>query len=109
MKDLGGLMKQAKDMQEKVERAQTEIAALEVTGVSGGGLVQVTLTGKGEARRVAIDKSLFDADESEVLEDLIVAAVNDAKRKADEESQKKMAAVTSGLGALLPPGFKPPF
>lgn len=109
MKDLTGLMKQAQQMQEAMQKAQAEIDALEVTGSSGGGMVQVTLSGKGEARRVAIDKSLMDPEEVEVLEDLVLAAMNDAKRKADEEGQKRMGDLTGGLANMLPPGFKNPF
>ncbi len=109
MKDLGGLMKQAKKMQEDLQKAQEEVANLEVTGQAGGGLVTITLSGSGEARGVSIDKSLMDPEETDVLEDLILAAFADAKRKADDETQERMKAVTGGLGGMLPPGMKMPF
>ncbi len=112
MKDLSGLMKQAQEMQEALQKAQAEIEALEVEGVAGAGAVKVVLSGKGEARSVRIDPALMTDGEVDVIEDLVVAAFNDAKRKADEEGAKRMGGVTSGLGGLasmLPPGFKPPF
>ncbi len=107
MKDLSGLMKQAKEMQEKMNQAQAEIAEMEVEGASGAGLVKVTLTGKGEMRRLAIDPSLINPEEVEVLEDLILAAFNDAKRKADAAVQEKMAAVAGPLAGMMPDGLKP--
>lgn len=109
MKDLGGLMKQAKQMQEAMEQAQAEIQAMEIEGVSGGGLVKITLAGKGETRGVSIDPSLLDPNETEVLEDLLTAAFNDAKRKLDEAANKRMGEVTGPLAGMMPPGFKPPF
>lgn len=107
MKDLMGLMGKAKEMQEKFQAMQAEIAALEATGQSGGGLVQVTLSGKGEMRSLRIDPSLFKEDDVEILEDLILAAHNDAKAKAEAIMQEKTKALTAGLP--IPPGFKLPF
>lgn len=107
MKNLGQLMKQAQEMQGKVQEMQERLSALEVTGSSGGGMVEVVLTGKGEARRVTIDKSLMDPAETEVLEDLLLAAINDARGKADARSAEEMQSLTGGLS--LPPGFKLPF
>lgn len=102
----GDLMKQAQDMQEKVKSIQDEIAATEVTGQSGGGLVSVVMTGRHDVKRVQIDQSLMSEDK-EVLEDLIAAAVNDAVRRLEESQKDKMAELTAGLP--LPPGFKFPF
>ena len=107
MKNLGQLMKQAQEMQAKVQEMQDRLSGLEVSGVSGGGMVEVVLTGKGEARKVAIDRSLIDPSEVEVLEDLLVAAINDARAKADALSAEEMQKLTGGLS--LPPGFKLPF
>ena len=107
MKNLGQMMKQAQEVQERMAAMQEELAAAEVSGVSGGGMVEVTLTGKGEARRVRIDSSLLDPEETEVLEDLMVAAINDAKAKAEKLTAERMAEITGGL--KLPPGLKLPF
>lgn len=104
MNDLMGMMKQVKEMQARMQRAQEELAALEVEGTAGGGLVTVVMTGKGELRRVSIDKSLMKPEESEILEDLIVAANADARTKIDAHLEKKMTEVTGGLP--LPPGMK---
>ncbi|WP_444998374.1 YbaB/EbfC family nucleoid-associated protein [Aliikangiella sp. IMCC44359] len=106
MKGLGGLMKQAQEMQEKMQKAQEEVANLEVTGQSGAGLVKVLMTGRHDVRKIEIDDQLL-SDEKEILEDLIAAAVNDAVRKVDEQSKDKMSSVTSGIP--IPPGFKMPF
>lgn len=106
MKGLGGLMKQAQEMQEKMQKAQEEVANLEVTGQAGAGLVKVLMTGRHDIRRVEIDDELLK-DDKEILEDLIAAAVNDAVRKVEEQSKDKMSSVTAGLP--LPPGFKMPF
>ncbi len=103
---LGGLMKQAQKMQENMQKAQQEIAEMEVTGQSGGGLVKVTLTGKHECKRVTIDPSLFD-DDKDMIEDLVTAAFNDAAHKVDEVTRERMAGVTAGMP--MPPGFKMPF
>jgi len=104
MKDIMGMMKQVGQMQARMQQAQEELAALEVEGRSGAGLVKVLLNGKGEMRRVSIDPSLMQPGEGEILEDLILAACQDAKTKVDAAMQEKMAAVTGGLP--LPPGMK---
>ncbi len=103
---LAGLMKQAQQMQENMRRAQEQLAQIEVEGQSGAGMVKVLVTCRNEVRRVTIDPSLL-ADDKDMLEDLIVAAFNDALRKAEQTSQEKMGNLTSGLP--LPPGFKMPF
>jgi DNA-binding YbaB/EbfC family protein len=105
--DLMGMMKQAKQLQEKMEELQAEVAAMEVEGRSGGGLVAVTMTGKGEMKRIHLDPSLVKADETEILEDLIVTAVNEARAKAEAALAERMRALTGGL--QLPPGMKLPF
>lgn len=102
---LGNLMQQAQRMQENLQKAQAELASLEVTGQAGGGMVQITLTGKMEARRVRIDQTAV-GDDVEMLEDLIAAAINDAVNKVNEESGKRMANATAGLP--IPPGMKIP-
>ena len=107
MRNLGAMMKQAQEMQAKMAEAQEKIEVMQVTGASGGGMVEVTLSGKGDMRQVQIDPSLLGGDDKEVLEDLIVAAHNDAKSKAEELVQEEMAKVTGGLN--LPPGLKLPF
>ena len=103
---LGNLMKQAQEMQANMQRAQEEIARLEVTGESGGGLVKVTMTGRHEVRRVSIDDSLL-GDDRDMLEDLVAAAVNDAVHRIEAESRERMTGLTAGLN--LPPGMKLPF
>lgn len=105
--DMMGMMKKAKELQEKMEQLQNDIAAMEVEGSSGAGLVTVVMTGKNEMRRVSIDPSLLKPEEGEILEDLIVAAVNDARARAEAALQDKMQEMTGGLG--LPPGMKLPF
>lgn len=107
MRDLMGLMGKAKEMQAKFEAMQEEIATLEASGQSGGGLVHVMLSGKGEMRALKIDPSLFKEDDVEILEDLILAAHNDAKAKLDATLQEKTKAMTAGLP--IPPGMKLPF
>jgi hypothetical protein len=107
MKNLGNLMKQAQQMQSKMAEMQAKLGDLEVEGASGGGMVRVTINGKGEARRITIDPSLCAVDEVEVLEDLVVAAFNDAKSKAEALMQAEMQKLTGGLN--LPPGIKLPF
>jgi len=104
MKDLMGMMKQVGQMQARVQQMQEELAGMEIDGQSGGGLVKVTLTGKGDVKRVHIDPSLAKADEVEILEDLIVAAAADAKGKLDTTLQAKMQEMAGGLP--LPPGLK---
>ncbi len=103
---MGNIMKQAQAMQEKMQRAQEEIAKLEVTGEAGAGMVKVTMLGNHNVRRVSIDDSLMQ-DDKEMLEDLIAAAINDAVRRVEETSKAKMAGVAGGM--QLPPGFKMPF
>lgn len=107
MKDLGELMKQAGAMQAKLVSAQEAIAALEVEGKAGGGMVKVVITGKGYVKAVAIERALLKPDEGEVVEDLIAAAMNDAKSKLDMRAAEEMKALTAGLP--LPPGMKLPF
>jgi hypothetical protein len=107
MKNLGAMMKSAQQMQDKMKSLQDELATVEVTGTSGGGMVEVTLSGKHEARAVKIDPSLIVANEAEVLEDLIAAAFNDAKSKVETVMQDKMSELTGGL--QLPPGMTLPF
>ncbi|MCH8550609.1 MAG: YbaB/EbfC family nucleoid-associated protein [Natronospirillum sp.] len=103
---MGDLMKQAQQMQEQMQKAQEEIANMEVSGESGAGMVKVTMTGRHDVRKVEIDDSLM-SDDKEMLEDLIAAAVNDAVRKVETQSQAKMSGMTAGMN--LPPGFKMPF
>ena len=100
------LMQQAQRMQEDLKRAQDEIAKLEVTGQAGGGIVSVTMTGRHEVRRVAIDRKIL-ADDPEMAEDLVAAAFNDAVNKVAAASQERMSGVAGGME--LPPGFKLPF
>jgi DNA-binding YbaB/EbfC family protein len=107
MKNLGNLMKQAQQMQSKMAEMQAKMGDLEVTGASGGGMLKVTLNGKYELKGIKIDPSLVSADDVEVLEDLIVAAFNDAKTKAETAMQDEMSRLTGGLN--LPAGFKLPF
>ncbi len=103
---LAGLMKQAQAMQENMKQAQEAIAAMEIEGVSGAGLVKVVMTGRHDVKRVVIDPTLL-AEDKDMLEDLVAAAVNDAVRKVELASQEKMAGLTAGMA--LPPGFKLPF
>lgn len=107
MKNIGQMMKQAQAMQAKMQEMQAALERTEVTGASGGGMVSVTVSGKGEMRRVKIDPKLIDPNEVAMLEDLIVAAVNDARAKVDQQMQAEMAKLTGGL--QLPAGFKLPF
>ncbi|MGL4396672.1 MAG: YbaB/EbfC family nucleoid-associated protein [Hyphomicrobium sp.] len=104
MKDLMGMMKQVGQMQARLKQVQDELAETEVDGQSGGGLVKVTLDGKGALKKVRIDPSLMTPGEGEILEDLIVAAATDARVKADAMLQEKMSEITGGLP--LPPGMK---
>jgi DNA-binding YbaB/EbfC family protein len=103
---LAGLMKQAQAMQDNMKRAQDELALMEVEGVSGAGLVKVTMTCKHEVKRITIDPSLL-ADDKDMLEDLVAAAFNDGVRRAEEVSQAKMGKLTAGMP--MPPGMKFPF
>ncbi|MBV6475867.1 MAG: YbaB/EbfC family nucleoid-associated protein [Rhodocyclaceae bacterium] len=103
---IAGLMKQAQQMQENMKKAQEQLATIEVEGQSGAGLVKVTMTCKHDVRRVSIDPSLL-ADDKEMLEDLVAAAVNDAVRRVEATVAEKMSGFTAGLN--LPPGMKLPF
>ncbi len=103
---LNNIMKQAQQMQENMQKAQEEIARLEVTGESGAGLVKITMTGKHDVKKVTIDPSLL-GDDKDMLEDLIAAAVNDANRSLENMTQKKMSSLTAGMD--LPAGMKLPF
>ena len=107
MKNLGQLMKQAQAMQEMMAEMQEKVAQVEIDGVAGGGMVTVTLNGKGVLKRLKIDPTLIDPAEPEILEDLIVAAHADAKSRVDARVAEEMQHVTGGL--QLPPGFKLPF
>jgi DNA-binding YbaB/EbfC family protein len=107
MKDIMGLMKQAQAMQAKLQEAQADMERTEVEGSAGGGLVTVRLTVKGDLRGLSVDASLLKADEKEIVEDLIVAAHADARKKAEVVAQERMKAVTGGIP--LPPGMKLPF
>jgi len=102
--DLMGMMKQATQLQAKMQEMQAELDRIEVEGTAGGGMVTVTLTAKGELKGVKLDDSLIKPDEKEILEDLLVAAHADARRKAETVMQDKMKALTGGLP--LPPGLK---
>ena len=103
---IGNLMKQAQQLQENVQKAQAEIAAMEVTGESGGGMVKVTINGRHEARRVQIDPSV-PMDDREMVEDLVAAAINDAVHRLEAASQQKMSGLMGGMN--LPLGLKLPF
>lgn len=107
MKNLGALMKQAQEMQTKMQEMQERVADATATGVAGGGMVSVTLNGKNEMKTIKLDPSLADPNDMEILEDLIVAAYNDAKTKIEAHVQEEMQKVTGGLN--LPPGMKLPF
>ena len=104
MKDLMKMMQQAQEIQGKMQRMQEELAALEVEGQSGAGMVKVTLNGRGEMRGLKLDPGLVKPGEHEMIEDLVIAAFADAKAKVDAQMQAKMQEVTGGLG--LPPGMK---
>lgn len=103
--NIAGLMQQAQKMQEQMKRAQEELASLEVTGQSGGGMVKVVMNGKHAVRRVTVDPSL--SDDLEMLEDLVAAAINDAVNRVASETQERMSGMAAGL--QLPPGMKLPF
>jgi hypothetical protein len=107
MRNLGNLMKQAQQMQARMQEVQAELETAEMTGVSGGGLISVTLNGKGDLKKLKIDPSAMVPDEAEVLEDLIVAAFNDARAKVNAHAEAEMGKLTGGLN--LPGGFKLPF
>lgn len=103
MKNLADMMKKAQELQSKMETMQAELETIEVEGTSGGGMVRVTMSGKGHVKRVSIASDLMKADEREILEDLIVAASADAKSKSERVAAEKMKSLTGGLP--LPPGF----
>tara|TARA_B100000678_G_scaffold291636_1_gene310193 strand:+ start:15512 stop:15844 length:333 start_codon:yes stop_codon:yes gene_type:complete len=105
--DMGKIMRQAQEMQEKMQEAQAKAENVTADGVAGGGMVRVTLKGKGELIDLSIDPTLM-GDEPEIIEDLIKAAHSDARSRLDEELEKAMKEATSGLGGMLP-GFKMPF
>ena len=107
MVNFANMMKQAQQLQKKMAEAQEELNSIEVEGVAGGGLVKVISTAKGEIKRINIDESIMKADEKEITEDLIVAAINDAKQKGEVKAQEKMKSLTGGLP--IPPGMKLPF
>ena len=107
MVNIGNMMKQAQQLQKKMSEAQEKLSSIEVEGVSGGGLVKVTATAKGEIKRIKLDKSIMNSEEKEITEDLIVAAINDAKQKGELAAQEEMKNLTGGLP--LPPGMKLPF
>ena len=107
MVNFGNMMKQAQQLQKKMAEAQEKLNEIEVEGTSGGGLVKVLSTAKGIVKKISIDESLLNKDEVEILEDLIVAAINDAKQKGETVTQEEMKSLTGGLP--LPPGMKLPF
>jgi nucleoid-associated protein EbfC len=107
MKNLGNMLKEAQKLQSKMAEMQAKLAETELSGAAGGGMVTVTLNGKGEMRKVKIDPSLVDPAEVEILEDLIVAAFNEAKAKIEAHVQEEMGRLTGGMS--LPPGMKLPF
>jgi hypothetical protein len=107
MKNLGNMLKEAQKLQSRMTEMQQKLAETEMSGAAGGGLVHITLNGRGEMRKIKIDPSLADPNDMEILEDLIVAACNDAKSKIEAHLQAEMGKLTGGLP--LPPGFKLPF
>jgi hypothetical protein len=107
VKNLGQLMKQAQEMQTRMGEMQSKLAEIEVVGSAGGGMVTITMSGKGDVRRVKLDPALLDPKEAEVVEDLIVAACADARGKVEARAAEEMAKLTGGLN--LPPGLKLPF
>ncbi|MEC8621497.1 MAG: YbaB/EbfC family nucleoid-associated protein [Pseudomonadota bacterium] len=107
MKNFGQMMKQAQEMQSKIQEMQDQLTQMEVEGNAGGGLVTVTLSGKNELKKLSVDPSLFNSKDVEVLEDLIVAAHADARKKVEEAMKEQMSKMTGGLG--LPPGMTLPF
>jgi DNA-binding YbaB/EbfC family protein len=105
--NMGNLMKQAQQLQANMQRAQQEIAAMEVTGEAGGGMAKVVMNGRHEVKRVSLDASIISAEDKDMLEDLVAAAVNDAVQKVERTSQEKMSSLMGGMN--LPPGMKLPF
>ena len=107
MVNIGSMMKQAQQLQKKMSEAQEKLNSIEVEGISGGGIVKVIATAKGEIKRIYLDDSIMKLEEKEITEDLIVAAINDAKQKGETAAQEEMKNLTGGLP--LPPGMKLPF
>ena len=107
MKNLGQMMKQAQEMQSKMNEMQDKLSEMEVIGSSGAGMIDVTLSGKNDVRKIKIDPTVINPNDTEVLEDLIIAAFNDAKSKVEIKVNDKMSEMTGGIN--LPPGFKLPF
>ena len=107
MNNFSDMMKKAQEMQKKMQEIQDSLSNLEVEGTSGGGIVKIIMNCKNEVKKIDIDPSIIKNDEKEVMEDLIIAALNDAKSKVEEKSQEEMKKLTGGLG--LPPGMKMPF
>ena len=105
--NISNMMKQAQQFQKKMTEVQEKLNSIEVEGISGGGLVKVTATAKGEIKRIILDNSIMNVEEKEITEDLIVAAINDAKQKGEIATQEEMKNITGGLP--LPPGMKLPF
>ena len=107
MDNFGEIMKKAKVMQEKMQEMQDSLSSLEVVGSSGGGMVKITMNCKNEVKKINIDPSIIKESEKDVMEDLLIAALNDAKDKAQTKSEEELKKLTGGLG--LPPGMKMPF
>ena len=107
MVNIGNMMKQAQQLQKKMSEAQEKLNSIEVEGVSGGGVVKVIATAKGDIKRINLDESLLKPEDKEITEDLIVAAANDAKSKLKKKTSEEISKVTGGID--LPPGFKLPF
>ena len=107
MVNIGNMMKQAQQLQKKMAEAQEQLSSIEVEGVSGGGIVKVIATAKGEIKRILLDDSIMKPEEKEITEDLIIAAINDAKQKGETVAKEKMKEITGGIP--LPPGMKLPF
>ena len=107
MVNINNMMKQSQQLQKKMSEAQEKLNSIEVEGISGGGLVKVVATAKGEIKRIMLDDSIMNTNEKEITEDLIVAAINDAKKKGEIAAQEEMKNVTGGLP--LPPGMQLPF
>ena len=105
--NIGNMLKQAQQLQASMQRAQAELASLEVIGEAGGGMAKVTMTGKHQVQRVVLDPSIISSDDKEMLEDLIAAAVNDAVQKVERTTQERMSSLMGGMN--LPPGMKMPF
>jgi len=106
MKDINKIMQQAQEMQNKMAEIQENLSSIEISGNSGGGVVEITLSGKGDARKVKIDPSVYDSKDIEVLEDLVVAAINSARARLEKKISEEMSKITGGL--KLPPGMNFP-